>query len=69
MIENKYLVNLIIKCDELPKYAFLIPLLNKKTMKFDDIYDPKKIIYNVEELEKFNKEQIENIIIEIYNNK
>ena len=44
-MKKEYAITLIIKCVELPKYAYLIPLAGKKYVDMDDIYDPKMLIW------------------------
>ncbi len=44
-MNRDHAIALITRCTELPLYAFLIPLVGKKYIEIDNIYDPKEIIW------------------------
>lgn len=65
LMKKEYAITLIIKCVELPKYAYLIPLAGKKYVDMDDIYDPKMLIWK-ETLFNCDEELLIKMVDEIY---
>lgn len=66
MLEKKYLAMTIMQFDSLPEHAYLLPLLHHKMGRIDNVYDPKKIIFNKESLERCERSYLKKIIKTIY---
>lgn len=65
-MDKKYGITLILKCTELPRYAYLIPLCPKAAVNIDNIYNPKELIWNKEKLFNLDDSVIEFMVKEIY---
>lgn len=66
MLEKKHLAMAIMKFDSLPENAYLIPMLHHNMGKIDDLYNPKKIIFNFESLVRCERSYLEKMIKVIY---